>query len=91
MEDGILAILFERKQKKVLCNISNKELDECKLEQNHASDDLLCFINNRVHPDSQKQLDRLIENYVKSKEKYNKLQNKEFYKMGIIDGLNLIK
>ena len=91
MEDDILTILFDKKKNKNLFNLSNKKLEKCKEKQNHASDELLCFISDRVHPNSQKQLDRLIENYVNSKEEYNNIQIKEFYKMGIIDGINLIK
>lgn len=90
MEDDTIFILYEKREDEGAFNFANDKLEDWKEKMRNASDDLFCFIGQRVHPHSQGELEKLIDKYTEAKDACSGIRHKLIYKAGVLDGMNLM-
>jgi hypothetical protein len=87
---NIIDFLFDKKEEDNLFSLDDIELDTLKNKVEIVENEILKFIDKRVHPKSRKKLRRLLLNYNNAIFISAAKENELYYKYGVSDGAKFI-
>lgn len=82
----IIDFIFYKKQQDNLFLLEDSELSRLSLKADFTYDEILKFIDLKVHPKCRKTLKKLLSQYIKTEVDYKNKENQLFYRYGYSDG-----
>ena len=90
MKKDIIDMLFEKKDDYSMLDFKTKERNELNSKIAKLDDKINAFIDNKIHPNSRKELENLLFEYNVALTKYHEKGRLLLYRAGFIDGVNSI-
>lgn len=87
IKENFFDLLFEKMEDSDTFDMKDKELEVCRKEDIHSSDNLYRFIKQKVHPKSRKELYSLLEKRTETTSNYYFRENQLYYKNGFLQGM----
>lgn len=86
----IINFLFNKKEDEELFDLEDSEREKFKNSSEMAYDELIKFIDSRVHPKSRNKLKHLLLKYDEVECGYLRKENELLYRNGVADGVKFI-
>ena len=90
MKKDIIDMLFEKKDEDSMFDFKTKERNELNSKIAKLDDEINTFIDNKIHPDSRKELENLLFEHNVASIRYHDKGRLLLYRAGFIDGVNSI-
>ncbi len=86
----IINFVFNKKEDEELFDLEDLERERCKNKSSLAYDEIIKFIDTRVHPKSRNKLKNLLSKYNDVECEYLCKENELLYRNGVADGVKFI-
>lgn len=86
----IINFVFNKKEDEELFDLEDSEREKFKNSSEMVYDELIKFIDSRVHPKSRNKLKHLLLKYDEVECGYLRKENELFYRNGVADGVKFI-
>lgn len=86
----IINFLFNKKEDEEFFDLEDDEREKLKEKSGMAYDEIIKFIDSRVHPKSRNKLKKLLFKYDDAECAYLRKENELLYRNGVADGVKFI-
>ena len=90
MEEDIIDFLYEKKAEDGTFNLYDAILSSLDNKIDKCTNDIMNFINKRVHPKTRWQLKKILDRKENTEYDYSLREKKLLYKDGVRDGMQLV-